>query len=313
MIIKSQEDVTVAVLQEMARAESPRTREILTSMVKHLHSFIRDTRLTEVEFHEACAYIAALGKHTTESHNETVLMAGSLGVTQLVCLLNNGDKGRVATTANLLGPFWRPHSPHTENGGAIVRCPTPGTPLFVTGTVRDTTGKPVDGAEIDVWHCSDEGYYENQDPRQVDWNLRGKFTTDKNGRITFRTIKPIGYPAPIDGPVGAITRTLRRHNLRPAHVHFLIMKPGYKVQPSQVYWNDDPNLDSDMQFGVTAEVVGDFVLHEGGASPALDVMGPWYSLDHEFVIEPGEMQLPRAPISGKNTGERPVIEVLTRA
>ena len=313
MIIKSQDDVTTAVLAEMARADDPRTREILTSMVKHLHSFIRDTKLTEVEFHQACAYIAGLGKRTTESHNETVLMAGSLGVSQLICLLNNGDRGRVATTANLLGPFWRPGSPRTENGGTIVRCPTPGTPLFVNGTVRDRAGKPVAGAEIDVWHCSDEGYYENQDPGQADMNLRGKFTTDKDGRVWFRTIKPIGYPAPVDGPVGDLTRTLKRHNLRPAHVHFLIVKDGYKVQPSQVYWNDDPNLDSDMQFGVTERLVGNFVRHESGPAPEPDVTGPWYSLAHDFVLEPGETKLPRPPITGKNAGERPVIEVLVRA
>ena len=313
MIIKSQEDVSAAVLAEMARADNPRTREILTSMVKHLHSFVRETKLTEVEFHQACGYIAALGRLTTDSHNETVLMAGSLGISQLVCLLNNGDRGRVATTANLLGPFWRPGSPRTANGETIVRCPTPGTPLFVNGTVRDSAGKPIAGAEIDVWHCSEEGYYENQDPGQADMNLRGKFTTDKDGRVWFRTIKPIGYPAPVDGPVGDLTRTLKRHNLRPAHVHFLIVKDGYKVQPSQVYWNDDPNLDSDMQFGVTERLVGKFVLHESGPAPAADVMGPWYSLEHDFVLEPGETKLPRPPITGKNAGERPVIEVLVRA
>jgi hydroxyquinol 1,2-dioxygenase len=313
MIIKTEADVTKAVLEEMARAENPRTREILTSMVKHLHSFIRETKLTEVEFHQAAAYIAALGKHTTESHNETVLMAGSLGISQLVCLLNNTDGGTRPTSANLLGPFWRPGSPATANGGSLVRCPTEGTPLFVKGRVVDPKGKPVAGAEIDVWHCNDEGYYENQDPGQADMNLRGKLTTDAEGRVWFRTIKPIGYPAPVDGPVGDLTRTLKRHNLRPAHVHFLIVKEGYKVQPSQVYWNDDPHLDSDMQFGVTEHLVGNFVLHESGTPPAPDVKGPWYTLDHEFVVEPGETRLPRAPISGKNAGERPVIEILHRA
>ena len=240
-------------------------------------------------------------------------MSGSLGISQLVCLLNNTDGGTRATSANLLGPFWRPGSPATSNGASIVRCPTAGTPLFVKGIVRDPAGKPVADAEIDVWHCNDEGYYENQDPGQADMNLRGKFKTDKDGRIAFRSIKPIGYPAPVDGPVGDLTRTLKRHNLRPAHIHFLIVKPGYKVQPSQVYWNDDPNLDSDMQFGVTLHLVGNFVLHESGPAPAPDITGPWYSLDHEFIVEPGETKLPRPPITGKNAGERPVIEVLVRA
>ena len=117
MIIKTEADVTTAVLAEMARADNPRTREILTAMVKHLHGFIRDTKLTEVEFHQACAFISGLGKLTTDSHNETVLMAGSLGISQLICLLNNTEGGTRETTANLLGPFWRPGSPRTENGG----------------------------------------------------------------------------------------------------------------------------------------------------------------------------------------------------
>ena len=124
-------------------------------------------KLTEAEFHQACAYIAALGKHTTETHNEVVLMAGSLGV-QPACLLNNGNKGQTETTANLLGPFWRLDSPRTENGGSIVRSPTPGPTLFVNAHVRDQSGKPVAGAEVDVWQSSPEGYYENQDPKQAD-------------------------------------------------------------------------------------------------------------------------------------------------
>ena len=120
----------------------------MSAAVRHLHAFAREVKLTEAEFHQACAYIAALGKHTTETHNEVVLMAGSLGFSTLVCLLNNGNKGQTETTANLLGPFWRLDSPRTENGGSIVRSPTPGPTLFVNAHVRDQSGKPVAGAEV---------------------------------------------------------------------------------------------------------------------------------------------------------------------
>jgi len=281
----------------MARADNPRTREILASMVKHLHGFIRDTQLTEVEFHQACAFIAALGQHNTESHNETVLMAGSLGISQLICLLNNTDGGTRATSANLLGPFWRPGSPRTENGGNLVRCPTEGTPLFVKGRVVDPSGKPVAGAEIDVWHCNDEGYYENQDPGQADMNLRGKFTTDAGGSFWFRSVRPAGYPIPVDGPVGELVRAVRRpHNMRPAHLHFLIFKPGFKTLISQVYSNDDPYLETDVQFGVTRALIGNYVRHDEGTPPEPGVTAPWYTLDYSFVMEPGEAKLPRAPI-----------------
>ncbi|MGE3712547.1 MAG: catechol 1,2-dioxygenase, partial [Hyphomicrobiaceae bacterium] len=217
------------------------------------------------------------------------------------------------TTANLLGPFWRLASPRTENGGSIVRSPTPGIPIFVTAHVKDHDGKPVAGADIDVWHCSEEGYYENCDPTQADMNLRGKFTTDETGTVSFRSIKPIGYPIPVDGPAGDLLRVQKRHNLRPAHLHFLIYKEGFKTHISQVYASDDPNIETDVQFGVTQRLVGEFVLHTGGTPPAPDVDGSWYTLDYTFEIEPGEAKLPRPPISGKLDGPRPEIERLVRA
>src|SRR4029079_11743923 len=124
----------------------------------------------EDEFRHACAFIAELGKKTNETHNEVVLLCGSLGFSTLVCLLNNGDKGQTETTANLLGPFWRMNSPPTDSGASIVRSPTPGPALFVTAWVRDSSGKPVADAEVDVWQSSPEGFYENQDPVQANMN-----------------------------------------------------------------------------------------------------------------------------------------------
>jgi len=312
MIIQTQEDVTPAVLAEVARAGDPRLREILTAFVKHLHAFAREVRLTEEEFRRAADIIAELGQRTTASHNEVVLMAGSLGFSTLVCLLNNGNDGQTETTANLLGPFWRLGSPHTEDGGSIVRSPTPGEPLFGTVHVRDQEGQPVAGAEVDVWHSSTEGFYENQDPGQADMNLRGTFVTEASGTFHFRSIKPAGYPIPVDGPVGELLRALGRHNMRPAHVHFLIRKPGFKTHISQVYVPDDPNLETDVQFGVTRALLGDYVRHEGEPAPAPDVTGPWYSLEHTFVIEPGKSALPRPPVTGKAEGARPELAVLER-
>src|SRR2546421_2378260 len=183
MIIRDASELTTAVQREMARAPNPRFREIMTAAVLHLHAFARETKLTEAEFQQACGWIAKLGQLTNASHNEVVLAAGSLGVSSLVCLQNNVGRGGTETTANLLGPFWRMDSPRTENGGSIVRSPTPGDPIFVRVVVNDAAGQPVAGAEVDVWHASTEGYYENQDPYQAEMNLRGKFTTDANGAI----------------------------------------------------------------------------------------------------------------------------------
>ncbi|MGJ7506551.1 dioxygenase [Variovorax sp. GT1P44] len=312
MIIKTQQDVTTAVLAELARSDNPRFRHIMTAAVQHLHGFVRDAGLTEAEFHQACGLIAKLGQLTTASHNEVVLIAGSLGISSLVCLLNNGDHGQTDTTANLMGPFWRLDSPVTANGESIVRSPTPGAPIFVNAWVRDPGGRPVEGAEVDVWHTSAEGFYENQDPGQADMNLRGKFTTDAHGHIAFRSVKPAGYPIPLSGPVGALLRAQGRHNMRPAHIHFMIYKPGFKTQFSQVYSSDDPRLETDVQFGVTQTLVGQYVLHADEPAPAADVGEPWYSLDHHFVIEPGEARLPKPPITGKASGERPALQVLER-
>ena len=296
MIIEREQDVTAAALAVMEQTSDPRMRQIMVSLVKHLHGFVRDVRLTEKEFRDATAVIAELGKLTTDTHNEVVLIAGSLGVSPLVCLLNNGDQGNTETDQSLLGPFWRLNSPRMENGGSIVRSQTPGAPLFVSARVVDKDGRPVAGAEVDVWHASPVGLYENQDPEQADMNLRGKFTTDADGRFAFRSVMMIGYPIPTNGVVGRLLEAQSRHPYRPAHLHALIFKPGFKVLISQVYDPNDPHIDSDVQFGVTQALIGKFVRHETPHPTARDVSTPWYSLDHTYRLEAGDAVLPRAPI-----------------
>ena len=311
MIIERQQDVTTAVLSEIARAPDARLREVLGAFVRHMHDFAREVKLTEEELRTAAGYVVQLGKKTTETHNEAVLIAGSLGLSSLVCLLNNGDDGQTETDASLLGPFWRLHSPRTENGGSIVRSPTPGPVLFVKAWFRDKSGRPIADAEVDIWQSSPEGFYENQDPAQADMNLRGRFFTDEEGHIAFRSVKPAGYPIPVDGPVGELLRAQGRHNMRPAHLHFLAGKDGFKTLISQIYVDDDPYLDSDVQFGVTRHLIGNYVRHAGPA-PAADVEVPWYTLEHRFVMQTGDAKLPRAPIQGKASGERPALPVLER-
>jgi catechol 1,2-dioxygenase len=313
MLISNPSDVTTAVLAEAARTPNPRTREILIAGITHLHGFVRDARLTENEFRELCRVVARLGQRTNESHNEVMLAAGSLGVSALVCLLDNGG-GRAETTANLMGPFWREGSPRLDNGASIVRSATPGVPVFVDAWVHDSEGRPLVDARVDVWHASPEGYYENQDPTQGDMNLRGTFNTDAAGHIAFRTVKPAGYPVPVDGPVGDLLRAQGRHNMRPAHLHFMIHKAGYKTQFSQVYSSDDPNLETDSQFGVTRALIAHYVPHDTAdeAAPAADVTGPWYSLERRFVVQRGDAALPTPPITGKAAGSRAQIDRLVR-
>lgn len=288
MIIETQDDVTKAVLAEMHRTPNPRTKEILSALVRHLHAFVREIRMTEKEFQDAIAFINAIGQKTTPSHNEAMLVAGALGVSNLVCLMNNGENGKRPTQANNLGPFYREGVPRYEDGASLVISPTPGPKLRFKGWVRDLQGRPVSAAEVDVWHSSPVGLYENQDRSQAEMNLRGRFTTLQDGSFSFESVKPAGYPVPIDGPNGALLGAQKRHNFRPAHLHFIVYKPGYKTIASQVYDPEDPHLETDSQFGVTKALIGNFVKDGDG-----------YTLEFTFVIEPGEARRPRPPITAK--------------
>jgi catechol 1,2-dioxygenase len=294
-IVEDEASVTDKVLVAMRGAASPRLREVMAALVRHLHAFAREVRLTEKEFETGIDFLNRIGQATHDAHNEGILFSDAVGLSTLVCLLNNGRNGATETASALLGPFWRMNSPRTENGGSIVRSETPGPALFVSCRVCDPRGKPLEGVEVDVWQASPVGLYENQDERQCDMNLRGKFTTDSEGRFWFRSVKPAGYPVPTHGPVGDLLRAQGRHPYRPAHLHFLAFKSAYKTLITQVFVDDDEHLESDVVFGVTRHLIGDFRRGEG-TPPSLEVKGPWYRLDYEFVMEPGEAKLPKPPI-----------------
>jgi catechol 1,2-dioxygenase len=294
-IVEDEASVTGKVLAAMRGAASPRLREVMAALVRHLHAFAREVRLTEEEFETGINFLNRIGQATHDAHNEGILFSDAVGLSTLVCLLNNGRNGATETASALLGPFWRMNSPRTENGDSIVRSETPGPALFVSCRVCDPRGKPLEGVEVDVWQASPVGLYENQDERQCDMNLRGKFTTDSEGRFWFRSVKPAGYPVPTHGPVGDLLRAQGRHPYRPAHLHFLAFKSAYKTLITQVFVDDDEHLESDAVFGVTRHLIGDF-RRGHGTPPSPDVKGPWYRLGYELVMEPGEAKLPKPPI-----------------
>lgn len=296
MIIDSEASVTRAVLEAMQAAPNERLREVMTSLVLHAHAFARDVRLTEEEFDIGIDFLNRIGQATHDAHNEAILFSDAIGFSTLVCLLNNGQNGASETASALLGPFWRMNSPVTENGGSIVRSPTPGPVLFADCSISDPQGRPLAGVEVDVWQASPVGMYENQDETQADMNLRGKFTTGADGRFWFRSVKPAGYPVPTGGPVGDLLRAQRRHPYRPAHMHFLAFKPGWKTLITQVFVDDDERLETDVVFGVTSHLIGQYRKRTGETPPAPDINGDWYSLAYEFVMEPGEAKLPNPPI-----------------
>jgi catechol 1,2-dioxygenase len=297
--ISTPDQLTAAVQAVMQTTPDPRLREIMVSLVSHLHGFVREIKLTEDEFRRGTALIAQLGQMTNAQHNEVVLMAGSLGVSSLVCLQNN----EVNTTQNLLGPFWRMHSPPTANGDSILRSTTPGIPLWMRATVMTEEGEPVANALVDIWHCAPTGFYEQQEQAraqgQVDMNLRGQFTTDANGQFWFWSVKPVGYPIPHDGVVGKLLQAQKRHPMRPAHIHALIYKEGYKTLISQIYDSSDPSIATDVQFGVTQALAAPFELQAPDAPRppgAETAQGPWCRLEFVFKVKKGNARLPAAPI-----------------
>lgn len=295
MIIDSQSQVTDAVFEAMQKSPNARLTQIMRALVRHAHEFAREVRLSEEEFDIGIDFLNRIGQSTHDAHNEGVLFSDAIGFSTLVCLLNNGKQGATETAAALLGPFWRMNSPATANGGSIVRSRTPGPVLFANCRIADTEGNPLKGVEVDVWQASPVGLYENQDSSQANMNLRGKFVTGDDGRFWFRSVKPAGYPVPTDGPVGDLLRAQLRHPFRPAHLHFLAFKAGFKTLITQVFVDDDERLETDVVFGVTSHLVGKYRRRDDRA-PAVDVSGSWYSLDYDFVMEVGEATLPTAPI-----------------
>jgi len=295
MIIDSESQVTDAVFKAMAGSPSARLTHIMNALVRHAHEFAREVQLSEEEFDVGIDFLNRIGKSTHDAHNEGILFSDAIGFSTLVCLLNNGKNGATETAAALLGPFWRMNSPATANGGSIVRSQTPGPALFANCRITDTNGNPLKGVEVDVWQASPVGLYENQDRGQANMNLRGKFATDRDGRFWFRSVKPAGYPVPTDGPVGDLLSAQSRHPFRPAHLHFLAFKQGFKTLVTQIFVDEDERLETDVVFGVTSHLVGQYRRHDEPA-PAADVTGNWYTLDYDFVMEVGEAKLPTPPI-----------------
>ena len=296
MIIDNETMLTPAVHAAMRPTADPRLREVMDSLVRHLHAFVRDIRPTEEEFERAIDFVVGLGQATTETHNEVILTSDVLGVSTLVGLLNNPAFAG-ETEAALLGPFWRQGSPELELGGSLVHTPIDGLPVLVRGQVTAKEGEPLAGVLMDVWQADPVGYYDNQQPELTGMNLRGRFRTDADGRYWFTTVKPAGYPVPTHGPMGRVLIAQSRSPYRPAHIHFMLSAPGRKTLVTQVFADDAEHLHNDVTFSVIRSLVARFDPKEtlDGAPPGFTA--PWRLLEYDFVMNPGESRLPKPPIS----------------
>ncbi|WP_033295856.1 intradiol ring-cleavage dioxygenase [Amycolatopsis jejuensis] len=240
-------------------ADTPdtRLRGILTSLVRHLHDFVKDVELTTDEWAAAIGFLTETGQTCTDTRQEFILLSDVLGVSMLVETINNRAGGQF-TESTVEGPFHVVDSPPRELGADIAE-DGKGTPCLVTGSVTGPDGQPIPGASVDVWQANDEGFYDVQQPDvQPLRNLRGLFTTDDTGQFRFRSIIPRYYPIPADGPVGRLLKATSRHPNRPAHIHFEVSAPGYRTVTTHLFVADTPYLDSDAVFGVKSSLVREF-------------------------------------------------------
>jgi len=278
-----------AVLQENSRTQPERLREVIDALTRHLFAFALETRLTYEELELGLQFLNAIGQATSPAKNEAILLADVLGLSTLVQLQ---DAQRIlaqgGTEPALIGPFWRAGHPVKANGEDIFSADTPGQRLRIDGRVVDLSGQPVAGALVDVWQASPVGLYENQDPQQADKNLRGRFTTDAQGRFALRTVRPAGYPIPIDGPVGRLLEHQSRHPMRPAHIHFIAIAQGYRVLATQIFDAIDPHIHNDVVFGAVGSLVREFQPHPEHPDEL--------HLTVELMLEPGETRIPHPPL-----------------
>jgi hydroxyquinol 1,2-dioxygenase len=275
--------ITDAVIERIKDAPDARVKAISASLIRHLHDFVRDVRLTEAEWSYAIDFLTRTGKTCDGNRQEFILLSDTLGVSMLVDAINHASPGATETT--VLGPFYVENPPEYPSG-ADIRGTLEGDPLFVQGRVTSAGGTPLANAIVDVWHSDKEGYYDVQHLEQTEGLAgRARLRTDADGVYRFWSIKPAAYPIPYDGPVGDMLTAQARHPWRPAHVHFMIEAPDHDKLTTHVFVNGDRYLDSDAVFGVKDSLIADFVRQEAGKAPdgrILDV--PFFTLAYDFVL-----------------------------
>lgn len=289
------QNLTARVLEAYSHIDDPRTREVIVSLIKHLHNFVKEIKFTTKEFDFACAFLAKMAhftddteqKYTKEKRNEFLLMADIIGVSELIELLDYPHEPHTIEVA-LLGPFYLAGVPFRKPGESVVADETPGTRLILRGIVIDeATHKPIENAVIDFWQCDTKGMYETVDPSIPKGSLRGKFRTDSKGTFEFTCLYPTAYPIPIDGPSGDLMRVAKRKHFRAAHLHFIISVTGYKPFVTQIFAESQVKLEDDPTFAATQDNLGTFKKE-----------GDKYRLEVTFSLNPGSGHYPVSPMNG---------------
>ena len=277
--------ITESVVRSFDGCPDPRLREIMQKLTTHLHAFAVDAALTEPEWFAAVQFLTRTGQMCSPERQEFILLSDTLGLSMLVDALNHGGSAQ-ATESTVLGPFYVPESPWRHDGDDLMDLST-GQPTVVTGHVTDTSGRPLEGAVVDVWQNATNMLYAVQDPQQPSDNGRGRFRAGADGSFTFRTARPVDYPIPHDGPVGQMLASVGRHPWRPAHIHVIASAEGHQPVTTHMFDSESAHLDSDAVFGVKSSLVRRFQPHDPAAeTPPEGISGQWFTVDLTIALQP---------------------------
>jgi hydroxyquinol 1,2-dioxygenase len=285
----NEQSITQAVIDRLAQCDDPRFKRVMTSLVTHLHDFVRDVQLTESEWIGAIQFLTDVGQTCTEKRQEFILLSDTLGVSVLVITLNHpADAGSAEST--VLGPFYWEGAPDLPRGSNLAEG-VKGEPTFYSGRVLSADGKPLANALLDIWSGDGDGNYDMQIPEATGMRARGRIRTDAEGRYWFRSIRPTFYPVPTDGPVGVMLRKMGRHPNRPGHIHMIVSAQGHRPVTTHLFVAGSQYLDSDAVFGMKESLVAQFDRHPPGIGPDGERMDvPFYTVNYDFRLRPAGPQ-----------------------
>lgn len=287
----TEDDITDEVLERLAGTGDPRLRQIMLSLVRNLHGFVKDVKLTEGEWFDAIQFLTRTGQLCDDKRQEFILLSDTLGVSMVVDLINH-RKPSGATESTVFGPFHRQGAPDLEAGGNIGPRDVKGVPTLVSGRVLDLNGTPIADALLDVWQADSQGFYDSQLPARTELHMRGKFRSDRGGRYLVRTVRPVAYEIPSDGTVGGMLRATNRHAWRPAHIHFVVSAAGHQPVTTHIFDSKDRYLKSDTVFAVKDSLICEFVEQDRPTLDAerLGINPPFYTVEFDFVLTPARTQ-----------------------
>jgi hydroxyquinol 1,2-dioxygenase len=279
----TEKNLTDVVLQRWGDIPDQRLKAVMRSLITHLHGFVREIEPTNAEWFAAVDFITRTGKTCDEKRQEVILLSDILGISMLVDAINN-RLDSAATPTTVEGPFHIPNAPEITDGGNMAEN-APGVPTFVVGYVRDLAGQPIANASLDLWQTDGDGLYESQKGSEEPW-MRGLYHSQADGSFVVRTVAPIPYTIPMDGPVGGLVSRTNISHMRPAHIHFAVGAAGYRNVVTHLFVRDDPYLSSDAVYGVKEPLIVDFLKRPPGKAPNGELMKePWYEVRYDFVLE----------------------------